>query len=126
MVGVLTSWPDMARQTRPSGPSWPVDDAWKRGVLAEMAEAGISRSEMARRVGCKPSALTVLFGPETIQSRLVPAIHRELSRPAPSIVTASDEVLRRINRKWPSLSKEQRTLIDQMIDQLVATTPPRR
>ena len=83
-----------------------------------MDKAGITPAEMARRIGCQGSALTVLFRPETKQSRLVPLIHRELGRPPPSTVTASDEVLRRINARWPSLSTEQRSIIDALVDQL--------
>lgn len=70
-----------------------------------MKRAGISQAELARRIQCKDSALTVMFRPRTKQSRLVPAIHRELGRPAPSTITAHDEVLRRINTRWPSLSQ---------------------
>lgn len=83
-----------------------------------MKKAGISQAEMARRIHCKDSALTVLFRPSTKQSRLVPAIHRELGRPAPSTVTAHDEVLRRINTRWPSLSPEQRALVNALVEQL--------
>jgi len=109
----------MSRQPRPSGPSWPVDEAWKRGVQADMKRAGISPAEMARRIGCTPGALTVLWRPRTRESRLVPAIHRELGRPPPSTVTSTDEILRRINARWSSLSKEQRNLVDQLVDQLI-------
>ena len=97
---------------------WPVDDVWKATVRADMQRTGVSQAEMARRIGCKQSALTVLFRPETKQSRLVPLIHRELGRPAPSTVAAPDEVLRRINRLWSSLSKEARVLIDNLVVQL--------
>lgn len=104
---------------------WPVDQAWKTTVLADMRRLGISQAEMARRIGCKQSALTVLFRPETKQSRLVPLIHRELDRPAPSTVTAPDEVLRRINRQWPALSKEARALIADLVTQLAAGSTKR-
>lgn len=83
-----------------------------------MRKAGISSSEMARRIGCTPSALTVLWRAETRESRLVPLIHRELGRPAPTTVTATDEILRRINSRWPSLNKEQRALVDALVEQL--------
>jgi hypothetical protein len=104
---------------------WPVDETWKASVRADMQRAGISQAEMARKIGCKQSALTVLFRAETKQSRLVPLIHRELGRPAPSTVAAHDEVLRRINRQWPSLSKEARALIDNLVTQLAAGSTKR-
>jgi hypothetical protein len=90
-----------------------------------MARDGISLAELARKIGCGASALTVLFRTQTKQSRLVPAIHKELGRPppspvtAPSTITASDEVLRKINRYWPLLSKEQRDLVNRIVEQLV-------
>lgn len=108
----------MPRQTRPSGPSWPVDEAWKKSVKADMEKAGILPAEMARRIGCDPSALTNLWKPKTRESRLVPAIHRELGRPAPSTVTATDAILRRINARWSSLSEEQRAIVDALVEQL--------
>lgn len=85
-----------------------------------MKEAGISQAEMARRIPCKPSALSKLWLPQTRMSRLVPAIHRELGRPAPAMAITADEILRRINARWPSLSKEARILVDQLVDQLIA------
>jgi hypothetical protein len=111
----------MARQTRPNGPSWPVDDDWKKRVRADMEKAGISSdTELARRIGCSPSALTVLWRRGTKTSRLVPLIHRELGWPPPSTVTAPDEILRRINSRWSSLTKEQRALVDGLVEQLVS------
>ncbi|MCA1833070.1 MAG: hypothetical protein LC750_10175 [Actinobacteria bacterium] len=83
-----------------------------------MAKAGISPAEMARRIGCTPGALTVLWRTETRESRLVPGIHRELGRPAPSTVSSADEVLRRINARWSLLSPEQRVLVDDLVEQL--------
>lgn len=115
----MTSTHLMTRQTRPRGPSWPVDAEWKKGVRADLAKAGISPSELARRIGCTPGALTVLWRAETGESRLVPLIHRELGRPAPTTVTSHDEILRRINSRWGSLTKEQRALVDGLVEQLV-------
>lgn len=119
---VVTCMSHMAPQTRPSGPHWPVDEAWKRGVKADMKKAGISKAEMARRIKCDPAALTVLFRAETKESRLVPQIHRELGRPPPTTVTSQDEVLRRINNRWPSLTAEQRALVDGLVEQLMANS----
>lgn len=111
----------MSLQTRPGGPAWPVDDEWKRETKSDMRKAGITPAELARRIGCTESALTVLFRPETKQSRLVPKIHRELGRPPPSTITATDEILRRINSRWPSLTRDQRVLVDNLVEQLMNT-----
>jgi lambda repressor-like predicted transcriptional regulator len=111
----------MAPQTRPKGTHWTVDESWKAGVRADMAKAGISSAELARRIGCSPSALTVLWRPETKESRLVPAIHRVLGRSQPQPVTAAvDDVLRKINRQWPQLTAEGRALVEQLVEQLSA------
>lgn len=89
-----------------------------------MKKAGISPAEMARRIKCTPGALTVLWRPETRESRLVPLIHRELGRPAPSTVTATDEILRRINARWSSLTEEQRAIVDALVEQLAGNRRP--
>lgn len=109
---------EMAKQRRPRGQGWPVDKEWKRRVLLAMAEQGIGRTELARRISCTPGAITVLFREITGYSKLVPAIHRELGWPPPSITTAPDELLRRINSRWPSLSTEQRALVDSLVAEL--------
>lgn len=110
----------MPPQTRPSGTAWPVDDAWRHKVKAEMKRAGIGMAEMARRIGCDPSALTVAFRSGTKTSRLREAIHRELGWLPPSMETSNDEILRRINHRWPSLTEEQRALVDKLVEQLLA------
>lgn len=101
----------MVRQKRPRGPLWTVDDDWKRDVLAAMVSKGISRADLARRIGVAPAAMTVLFRPTTKQSRLVPAIHRELGMvETTSAVSAieRDDAFKRLQRIWKALSEKER------------------
>jgi hypothetical protein len=107
----------MPRQTRPHGSWWPIDAEWKNSVRADMTKAGISPSEMARRIGCGSSAMTVLFREKTKLSRLVHAIHRELGRPSPEAVFASNRDLRRIDEAWPRLTTAQRALVISLVDE---------
>lgn len=121
MVGVM-GWPaDMARQSRPSGPPWPVDAKWKAEVRAAMKAAGISNSEMGRRLGVSQAAISQMLGPRSRSSRLKPGVHRELGWPPPTQGGSPDELLRRINHQWPLLSAEQRTAINFLVDQMAAT-----
>lgn len=110
---MLLSTYDMGRQRRPSGPHFPVDKDWKRDIRARMERQGISQADLARSVGCKSSALTVLFGPETKQSRLVPAIHRALGLSAPVSTSAleRDEARSRLERVWHELTPSQREIL---------------
>jgi hypothetical protein len=71
------------RQPRPRGAWWPVDDGWKRDTKAAMKTAGLSQSELARRIGCNRGGVSVLFKSATKMSRLVGAIHEALGRPPP-------------------------------------------
>lgn len=78
-----------------------------------MVEQGISQADLARKIGCRPSALTALFKPETQQSRLVPKIHRVLGWPPPQKASAGkrDEARQRLERIWQELTPEQRELL---------------
>lgn len=86
-MAVMGSVLQMAKQTRPEGPSWPVDDEWKKGVRRDMKAMGISQAEMARRIECSSQAFSTLWRPETQRSALVGPIHRVLGRPQPARIT---------------------------------------
>lgn len=73
----------------PTGPAYPIDAEWRAKVLARMAEKRIRRSQLAKLIGCDPSSITILFRPDTVQSRLVPDIHRVLELPPPTATDGS-------------------------------------
>jgi predicted transcriptional regulator len=113
MVVVVPSPFDMVRQRRPAGPAWTVDDSWKRDVKTAMKKAGISQADLAAKIGVTPSAITVLFRPETKQTRLKPAIHKVLGMlpPTSGAAITRDDAMNRLLRVWPTLSEEQRELV---------------
>jgi len=103
----------MGRQRRPSGPMWTVDKAWKDDVRALMKRRGISQAELARTLKVSPGSLTLLFKPETKQSRLVPAIHRALGLTTPTTtrVDEHDQLWQRLEAIWRDLTPEQREIL---------------
>lgn len=104
---------DMPRQPRPKGPFYAVDPVWKADIRALMERQEISQAEMSRRIGCAQSALNLLWQPQTVQSRLVPAIHKALGLEAPQTTTISerDDARRRLDRIWRDLSADERELV---------------
>ncbi len=50
---------------------------------------GIKRGQLAKLIGRDPSSITVVFRADTVQSRLVPEIHKALGMPAPATTDAS-------------------------------------
>lgn len=112
----------MARQSRPKGRPWPVDDAWKRDVLARLETDGISRAQFARDLGVTPSAITVLFRPATESSRLKAKIHKLFGwlPPEPGEGVPKDEIYSRLMRGWKKLSKSDQTFVLATVDRLVS------
>ncbi len=104
---------DMPRQSRPRGPFYAVDSVWKSDIRALMERKQISQAELARRIGAVPGSLILLFKPETIQSRLVPGIHKALGLEPPTSTTISerDDAKRRLDRVWRELTPEERELV---------------
>lgn len=101
----------MARQKRPSGPLWTVDEAWKTAVKERMKELGIKPNQLAEMVDADPSSMTVLFRSRTKQSRLVPKIHKAFgmaNTTAPVAGISRDDAFRRLERVWSKLSEAER------------------
>lgn len=103
----------MSTTKRQRGPYFQVDSAWKAAILALMEKRKISQAELARRIECSPGSLTLLFKPATIQSGLVPAIHRVLGLESPTttMIYERDDAKRRLDRIWAELSDEERQLL---------------
>lgn len=76
------------KQPRPSGPYFRIDSEWKDGIRKAIDRADISQAELARRIGASPGSIVLLFKEETMQSRLVPAIHQVLGLDPPPIPIA--------------------------------------
>lgn len=119
---VFSSLLDMARQSRPTGRPWPVDDAWKKDVLAKLAEAGISRAQFARDLGVTPSAITTLFRDVTESTRLKSKIHKLFGwlPPEPGEGVPKDEIYSRLMRGWKKLSKSDQAFVLATVDRLVS------
>lgn len=66
-----------------SSVAWPVDEAWKREIKAELRAAGISYACLAAIIGCSHSAVRNLFSGGAPTSRYVARIHYVLGRPPP-------------------------------------------
>lgn len=101
----------MARQRRPHDGYLPVDEPWKSAVRALLEKRGISQAELARRIGASPGSITLLFKPDTDQSRLVRAIHKVLDLgppPEAATITERDDAKRRLDRIWSGLGPEDR------------------
>lgn len=114
---MLSSASNMARQRRPTGPTYYIDKTWKDETQLRMKKQGILPADLARKIACKPSAISYLFGPICQQSRLVPKVHHVLGLPPPPAAQARepdverDEARRRLDRIWKELTPEQRELL---------------
>lgn len=83
-------------------------------IKALLEKRGISQAELARRIGASPGSITLLFKPETVQSRLVPAVHKVLGLDPPSDATTigeRDDAKRRLDRIWNDFSDEDRATL---------------
>lgn len=104
----------MSRQRRPRGPFYIVDDVWKSGVKALLEKRGISQAELARRISASPGSIVLLFKPETVQSRLVPAIHKVLGLDPPiegATIAQRDDAKRRLDRIWNEFGEDDRAAL---------------
>lgn len=111
MTDMLSSRLQMARQRRPRERYYSVDDAWRADIKALLEKRGISQAELARRIGCSPGAITLIFKPATVQSRLVRLIHKVLElQPPPEAATISErnDGKRRLDRIWDAIAPEDR------------------
>lgn len=111
-----------------TGELWPIDNAWRASVRDELATAGVSIRELARRLQCGRSTLHELFSVEAkhTRSRLVPAIHALLGRPPPvrrPVATPPDTLLRSVTAMWALLGTGDRELVVALVITLVGRSP---
>lgn len=91
-----------------------VDNVWKTAIQNLLKKRGISQAELARQIGASPGSIVLLFKPETVQSRLVPAIHKVLGLDPPidaATISERDDAKRRLDRIWNELSDEDRAML---------------
>jgi hypothetical protein len=77
------------------GRAYPITDQWKGWVDERLTELGITRAELARRIGVKRHVVTELLAEDRVQSPLVPAVHKALGWPPPAL-TLEPHVLQMI------------------------------
>ena len=83
-------------------------------MQALLEKRGISQAELARRIGASPGSLVLLFKPETVQSRLLPAIHKALGLEPPvqgATVSQRDDAKRRLDRIWSDMDDADRNAL---------------
>lgn len=115
----------MYRQTRPKGRYVSVDSAWKTQIKDLLEKKKISQAELARRIKASPGSIVLLFKPETVQSRLVPAIHHALGLDPPvdgATITQRDDAKRRLDRIWNDLDEEDRNALLAIAERVRKTT----
>lgn len=100
---------------------WTVDKAWQEDIRAVMERQGVSQADLARALKVSPGSLTLLFKPETRQSRLVPAIHRALGLALPTTtrVDERDELRQRLDDIWRALTPAQREILVSVAAQMI-------
>jgi transcriptional regulator with XRE-family HTH domain len=72
------------------GHQYPIDDGWKERVRARLQEMGISQNELARLARISKASMSAALSKESLQSAVVPAIHKALGWPVPPLVLSAD------------------------------------
>lgn len=111
-------------QTRPEGPAWPVDQAWKDEVLARIAANKAAKvkpasvNQLAALCGVTSPALSeMLKKPGPSNTRLLPQINAILGMAAPTPYTV-DQHRAHILAQWPNLTPEDHEVVRQLVDRL--------
>jgi hypothetical protein len=130
MVDVLSSMFEMAkrprsaeRQVHPTGERWTVDDSWKQKVRDELVKREWSQADLAEKIDAVPASITNLLKPGTSQSRLIRRIQKVfgwVDTIAPVSAIERDDALRRLQRRWGSLSDEERQNVAAIVESLAA------
>lgn len=78
------------RQSRPKQAHRAVTPSWQALVEARLADQGMTRKQLAIKIGSSPAAITILLRPETKSSRLVELVSAALNIPTPDFVDERD------------------------------------
>lgn len=115
------------RQYHPRGELFSVDETWKERVRAELERRGWDQADLADQIPCSQATVTNLLKPAkdggSKQSRYARRILQIFGWPdttGPVIAVVPDDALRRIQRKWPQLSEDERNLVSAMVESLTA------
>lgn len=111
-------------QSRPEGPAWVVDQAWKDEVLARIAAnraAGVqprSVNQLAKLCGVTSPALSeMLKKPGESSTRVLPQINQVLGMASPSPYTV-DQHRAHVMAKWSNLTPEDHEEVRRLVDHL--------
>jgi hypothetical protein len=73
------------------GPAYPITDEWKSSVRLRLKEISMTEKQLASRIGCAQSTISETLSPASMQSSLVPDIHKVLGWPEPGVPVPSGE-----------------------------------
>lgn len=102
------------KQRRPEGPARAVSAQWKSDRLADMKRLGVSKAELSRRCHVTTATITNLFKDDSIQSRIVDAVHAALGLPPPREAAAAAgtaEFLSKMEQLSPSITEADQELV---------------
>ena len=72
----VAPWGMPRKDSRRRGPAYPVKTQWQEDVRARLKTLGLTRKDLAKRIGAAQSTIQVtLTSPDARHSSLVPAIH---------------------------------------------------
>lgn len=74
------------------GPAYPISPQWRARVLGEMTHLKISQNELARRAKISKAAMSEALDAESVQTTVMPAIHKALGWPVPPVDFSPDSI----------------------------------
>lgn len=104
----------------PTGPAWPIDDDWKQMIMERMAELGINKTDLAKKIGVTKQAMTALFAPKIKQTRLLPLVHKALKLPVPPSPGFSTHNAESIEANFALLSDADKEIVRNLINSLTS------
>lgn len=96
-----------------------IDTAWKHAVRVRLAEMDWSASDLARKVGTTPQAISYVLG-RAATSSLIPAIHDALGWDRPALVTPVRHETTDADAQGPADANEGFPAASPLVEQLLA------